>query len=306
MSEEIGNLISLINSIVALIVSVIALIYTVRTYLLKSGSSVRGSYGTCSSVCCEDKYVSSVTLENLKDRSTVIFSIYLKIGHNYFLEIENFESSPLILKPFEVYRKEYDAIDLYSVNMKRIRLDSLFNNKKVKKQLLLSTSDGKYVVNDYIRIWDPVVDFFKNHLTAVIKINRGTYKGKSYGGNTKFIVDIKFENGKEEVVAIYPRDYQIRRFKDFQLTKESLGSKEQFEKFLSEQVDLGNLVCSELSVHDIESWKQKNYDIQYKESFEAEYYNWFTYRVIGPVLTKYDSYRIRRKNKKTMSARKAN
>lgn len=111
MSEEIGNLISLINSIVALIVSVIALIYTVRTYLLKSGSSVRGSYGTCSSVSCEDKYVSSVTLENLKDRSTVIFSIYLKIGHNYFLEIENFESSPLILKPFEVYRKEYDAID---------------------------------------------------------------------------------------------------------------------------------------------------------------------------------------------------
>ncbi|ENO8808669.1 hypothetical protein ACFO1C_000575 [Photobacterium damselae] len=306
MSEEIGNLISLINSIVALIVSVIALIYTVRTYLLKSGSSVRGSYATCSSASCEDKYVSSVTLENLKDRSTVVFSIYLKIGHNYFLEIENFESSPLILKPFEVYRKEYDAIDLYSVSMKRIRLDSLFDNKKVKKQLLLSTSDGRYVVNDNIRMWDPIVDFFKNHFTAVIKINRGTYKGKSYGGNTKFIVDIKLENGKDEVIAIYPRDYEIRRFKDFQLTKESLDSKEQLENFFYEQVGLGNLVCSDLTVHDIESWNQENYNIQHKESFEAEYYNWFTYRVIGSVLTKYDSYRIRCKNKKMMSARKAN
>lgn len=305
MSEDIGNFISLINSIVALIISVIALIYTVRTYLLKSGSSVRGSYGISSSIFCEDKYVSSVTLENLKDRSTVIFSIYLKIGHNYFLEIENFESSPLILKPFEVYRKKYDPIDLYSVNMKRIRLDSLFDNKKVKKQLFLSTSDGKYLVNNYIHIWNPILDFFKNNLIKVIQINRGTYKGKSYGGNTKFIVDIKLENGKEEVVGIYPRDYEMTRFKDFQLTKESLESKEQLESFLYEQVNLGNLVCSEFTVHDIESWNQENYDVQHKESFEAEYYNWFTYRVIG-FFTKYASYRLRRKNKKTVSTRKAN
>lgn len=306
MNEEIGNFISLINSIVALIISVIALIYTVKTYLLKSGSNVRGTYRTCSSIFCDDKYVSSVTLENLKDRSTIIFSIHLKIGHNYLLEVENFENAPLILKPFEVYQKEYDAIDLYSVNMKRIRLDNLFNNEKVKKQLLLSTSDGKYVVNDYIHIWNPIVDFFKNNLTAVIIINRGTYKGKSYGGNTKFIVDIKLDNGKEEVVAIYPHDYERRRFNGFKLTEESLESKEQLENFLYEQVRLGNLLCSEITVHDIKSWNQENYDIQYKESYEAKYYNWFTYRVIGLVLTKYRSYWLRRTNKKTVSMRKVN
>ncbi|MGT0149174.1 hypothetical protein ACT691_03570 [Vibrio metschnikovii] len=32
-----------------------------------------------------------------------------------------------------------------------------------------------------------------------------------------------------------------------------------------EQVGLGNLVCSEITVHDIESWNQENYDIQHKE-----------------------------------------
>ena len=104
---SIEDLISVNISLVALIISIIALIYTVRTYLLKAGSNVRGSFGMCSSsVSSEDQYVTIITLENLKDRAIVIFKIYLKIGHNYFLEIENFNGEPLILKPFELFKKE--------------------------------------------------------------------------------------------------------------------------------------------------------------------------------------------------------
>ena len=70
-------LIPLMNSVVAMMISIIALIYTVKTYLLKSGASVRGSFGMCSSnVACEDQYVTSITLENLKDRAIVIFKIF--------------------------------------------------------------------------------------------------------------------------------------------------------------------------------------------------------------------------------------
>ncbi len=297
--------ISAINSIVALIVSIIALVYTIKTYLLKSGANVRASFGMCSSsVSCEDQYVTTVTLENLKDRAIVIFKIYLKIGHNYFLEVEDFGKDPLILKPFEAFKKEYDSIDLYSINMNRISLNKLFDDKKIKKRIVLSTSDGKYIVTSGIKHWDPVHDFFKNHLTAVIQPRRTIYKGRAYGINTKYIIDIKAEDGREEVIPIYPRDHEIKKFRKFQLTKECLESKEALEAYLYEQVGSGVLNCTEFTVHDMETWLKEAYESERKKTIEAEYYSWIFYKIFGPLLTKYSNYRLRQKNKKLKNANK--
>lgn len=298
MSNE--GFITISISLAALTISIIALVYTVRSHLLKSGSSVRGSFGMCSSsVSCEDQYITSITLENLKDRAIVIFKIYLKIGHNYFLEIDDFDNEPLILKPFEVFKKEYEPIDLYSINMNRIDLNDLFSNKKIKKRIVLSTSDGQYVVNSWIKRWDPVYDFFKNHLTAVIHPRRATYKGKSYGINAKYIVDIKTENGKEEVIPIYPRDHQIKKFRNFRLTKDSMESKDTLEAYLYEQVGLGVLNCTEITVHDMNTWFSEAYEDENKKIIKAAYYGWFMYKIVGPIITKYSDYRLRQKNKLT-------
>jgi hypothetical protein len=128
-----NTIVSLIVAIIALIVSVIALVYTAKTYRLKSGANIRGSYSIRSSIECEDKFLHEITLENLKDRPVVIFKIFLKLGHNYFIEIDDFEDSPLILKPFEVFHREYEPIDMYSVGMGRILLNDLFEKPKVKK-----------------------------------------------------------------------------------------------------------------------------------------------------------------------------
>lgn len=303
---KLETMVSAINSVVALIVSVIALAYTIKTYLLKSGANVRASFGMCSSsVSCEDQYVTSITLENLKDRAIVIFKVYLKIGHNYFLEIEDFEDSPLILKPFEAFKKEYESIDMYSVSMKRINLNKLFDNHKIKKQIVLSTSDGQYTVRSRIERWDPVYDFFINHLTAVIRPRRATYKGKSYGINTKFIVEIKTENGKEEVIPIYPRDYVIKKFRNFRLTEGSLRSKDALESYLYEQVGVGMLNCEEITVHDMKSWFEEAYEAENSKIIDAEYYSWFTYKVIGPAITKISDYRLKQKNRKAREANKS-
>lgn len=122
--------ISVINSIVALLVSVTALIYTVKTYLLKSGSQIRGRHSVTSTVYCDDKYVISIYLENMKDRATVIFKIYLLVGRNNYVEIEDFEDTPLIFQPFEVYSKTYDPIYFYAFNINRIKLNDLWSSKK--------------------------------------------------------------------------------------------------------------------------------------------------------------------------------
>lgn len=289
---------SAIIAISAMIVSLVALIYTVKTYILKSGTNIRGSYGKCSSsIYSDDQYVTNVTLENLKDRAIAIFEIYLKIGHNYFLEIETFDDQPLILKPFEVFYKEYDPIDLYSYGMSRIDLNKLLSNEKIKKQLVLSTSDGKYVVTSWIKRWNPIYDFFDNHLITVIQSCRTKYKGKSYGINVKYIVDIKMENGKEETIPIYPEDYKRKNFKKFNLSKESLDSKESLEEFLYEQVGNGLLNCKEITVHDFSVWRDEIYESENEKTIKAEYCNWFVYNFIGPLYTKLSDFRFHRKNR---------
>jgi hypothetical protein len=264
---------------------------------LKSGAFIRGSYSTCSSIKCEDKYISNVILENLKDRAVVIFKIYLKLGHNYFIEIDDFESEPLILKPFEVFKKEYEPIDFYSAGTERILLNNLFDNKSVKHQIVLSTSDGKYTVSERINHWDPIIDFFQNYMTIIIHPMRSTYKGKSYGSNAKFIVEFKMSGGKEEVIPIYPRDYEIKKFKHFSLAKEALASKEMLEEYLYEKVVEGKLNCEDITVYELDSWRNEVYEGENKKSITATYQSWFTYKIVGRISAIFSNYRLKRQNK---------
>ena len=134
--ELLNSLASMVTALVALIVSIIALVYTAKAYLLKSGAYIRGLYSICSSISCDDKYIHHMNLENLKDRAVVIFKIYLQVGHNYFIEIDDFEDNPLILRPFEIFYKEYDPIDLYSVGMGRILLNDLLDDKSAKQKIV--------------------------------------------------------------------------------------------------------------------------------------------------------------------------
>lgn len=293
-----SNIISSINSIVALLVSIAALIYTAKTYLLKSGSQVRGQFSVHSSISCEDKYVGSLALENMKDRATVIFKIYLLVGRNYFIELEDFEDNPLILKPFEIYAKQFDPVDFYSVSMKRINLNNLLDSKKTKSRLVLSTADGRYDVKEWINRWNPIVDFFRNHMTAVIQPIRSTYKGRSYGSNAKYIVDVKTASGKEETIAIYPRDYEVYRFRNFRIPREALDSKDAFEEFLYEKASEGNLNCVDIVVTDIEEWRKEIYKDHDGEVIEAKPYGWFTYVVLGRAFTILSDLKLKRKNRK--------
>ena len=51
-----------------------------------------------SSVDCDDPYLSSLVIENLKDRAITIFEIYLKVGSNCYIQVEDFGSKPLVLR----------------------------------------------------------------------------------------------------------------------------------------------------------------------------------------------------------------
>lgn len=295
----------LLISLIAIFISLIALTFVVRNYFRKSGIYVRGQYSVCSSSYCQDKYVSSIVLENFKDRPVVIFKIFLLAGRNYYIELEDFDEDPKILKPYEVYSKQYDPVDFYSINMRRVKLNGLLDSKEVRSQIVLSTSHGKYVVKEWIKRWDPIGEFFKNRMTALIHPMRSTYKNKCFGSEVKYIVDIKTEGGREETIPIYPRDYEIRKFRKFRLTRESLESKNSLEEYLLEQAFNGAFNCTDITVHDIEAWRNEHYSDDYKEVIEAKYYNWFMYFVVGRLLTKFSDMRLYFVNRKHRKANKA-
>ncbi|WP_273818153.1 hypothetical protein [Providencia rettgeri] len=286
---------------IAILISMIALIITLRNYIRKSGIHIKGLYCITSAVYAEDKYVSNITLENHKDRSVIIFKIFLKIGANYYIEIENFEHEPKILKPYESYTNNYDPIDFYSFNLERINLNKLFNSKKVKINIVLSTSHGKYVVKEFIKRWDPIHDFFKNHMTASILPMRPIEKIGYYGLEFKYLVKLHTEDGQHKTVPIYSTDTYFPNFNKFKITPESLSSRENLEIFLTEQAINGNLKCINVEVFDAELIRKKSYNHNFENTYEAIYYNSAYYLIIGRLLTVWSDiklYFINRKHKK--------
>jgi hypothetical protein len=181
--------------------------------------------------------------------------------------------------------------------MGRILLNDLFDDKSAKRRIVLSTSEGKYTVRKWIDYWDPVGDYFQNYMTEIIGPMRSTYRGKSYGSNAIFIVEFKFDGEKDEVIPIYPRDYEIKKFKKFNLTREALESKVTLENFLLERVVEGSLSCAEIKVHDLADWRKEVYESETKGVIKAKYQNWFTYYIFGRIASIYRNYRIKKQNK---------
>ena len=268
-----------------------------RRYVLKAGMRIRGSYIVTSSISCQDKYVSRIILENLKDRSVTIFAIYLRIGYNLYVVIKDFGDEPLTIKGFETYQADYQPLDFYAVNNRRLSVDTLIDDRKVKKRLVLSTSDGKYIVRKYIPEWSPVHDFFRNHMTGIAHPMRSTFKGKAYGSNTAFILEFKLEDGTEQVMPIYPRDHEVYRFRKFLLTTESLESKEALESLLKLQIERGNLPVKSVTVQDVRLWRENLYESHDPTPIKAQRTTAFRYYILGWVFTRISNWKIRKENK---------
>ncbi len=276
----------------------------IKAYRRKSGAYIRGSFSPSSSRDCNDEFIAQVVLENLKDRSVTIFGIYLRIGYNIYIEIEEFCGAPLTLKPFETYVKSFGPIEFYASSMTKISVNGLlFGNSKIKKHLFLSTSDGKYKVRSPIRGWSPVSDSFLNYFTAVLKPIRSMHRDGSIGGNVKFVVDFVKADGNIESVRLRPDDYRLKIFNDFNLTMESLESKEALEKFLQQRKDEGKIACNEIVVYDLPSWRVKTHEFCKGETIQLKPQGVFRYYVIGRAVSMFENWRVRRNNVRLAKAR---
>jgi hypothetical protein len=287
----------------ALAISLLALWYTMRAFALKAGTRIRGSFSFMSSISCADQYVSNIALYNLKDRAVAVFKIHLEVGRGYFIELEDFPGDPLILRPFEAWTRSYEPIEMYTVSMHRVSLKSLIDNRAVRKRLVLSTADGRYVVKDWIRVWNPILLFFQNNAAAVIRPRRSEFKGKAYGENALYVIELVRADGESEIVPVYKGDHRFQKFRQFRLTAAALESAVKLEEFLLEQAVAGVLECKDVKVSDLEAWRKEAYKDHSEPPLVLPPNTWFRYHIMGRLSNRIDTYRMRNENRRLAKQR---
>ena len=291
------SVIALYAAVCSFAVAALALVVAVRGDLRKAGIDIRSDISLASSIYSKEQWVSEVRLENVKDRAVTIYKIYLEVGHGLYLEVEDFSEAPQVLGPYSVYQKKYDPVEFYSGGMSR--LTGVFGDKKERRRIVLATSQGRYVTKAGVRAWDdPMVDsILNNYWTGIVRPERLTHKGRSYGSNARYLVVFGNSDGTEEVVPMYPEDVTIRRFRKFSITDESLESKESLESHLRKQAVAGNLTFNTLQVIDME-YSRKERLKNYLDTVAVTHQGWFEYRILGRCFTLWENWTMNRKNKK--------
>ena len=291
------NELALYIALASFAIAAFALVYAVRGDRRKTGLDIRCSFSVASAISSKEQWVAEVRLENVKDRSVTVYKIYLEVGHGLYIEVEDFTENPLTLGPYCVFQKKYDPIEFYSHGMSR--LTGVLENEKKRRRIVLTTSQGRHNPKLGIRTGDdPMIDsILKNYWTGVARPERWSFKGRCYGSEAKFIVTFAGNDGKEEIFAIYPRDHEIRRFRDFSLTEESLESKQALERLMQTQITAGTLSCNAFEVFDLEPYRRRVFK-DYSESIAVVHQGWFSHNVLGRCLTVWEKWILNRKNKK--------
>lgn len=226
----------------------------------------------------------------------VIFGIYLRLDHGYNLCIEEFEEDPFIISPFEVVRRKYDPLDGYSFNMKRLKIDALLENRR-RTKIMLSTTDGMITVKKPVFVNKPAYQWLKNHLIISIDINRTTFRGKSYGGATKYLVNLLNDDELIEAIPLYGREQSFKWFRDLGGGETDLASAGTVQKLFEKVIVDKKSKANRVEVIDYQAILSKRYADYNLESSVAERHNWFFVHAVGRLWTVWDTRRLRRWNK---------
>lgn len=283
---------------ISLSLAFLSVYLAIQNHRRKTGAHIRGAFTSCQSRDCDDDFVAEIILENRKDRAVTVFGIYIRIGFNLYLTLEQFEDEPLTLKPFETYVKSFGPIEFYVVNLRKIAVRNLLSNPNVKKRIYLSTSEGKYKVRTLVPRWSPTLEYFANHATGLLQPVRSIHNGRSIGSNVKFVIDFVNANDKVQTIPIRGDDYQLKLFRDFSLTRESLLSKEALEQYLHQMQEDGRLSSKNVVVYDAEAWRARVHDEYNAPPLKAEPLGFIRYYVFNALSTRYQNLRAARRNRR--------
>lgn len=141
----------------SIIVAFFALWLTLENYLRKSSLKITGNlefyhHQTKLSAYSYDSGIQSFQLNNYKDKTVVIYKVYLRLKRNLYIEILDVSNEPILLKAYDTYFKKLKS-PLYYIMNNQPRM--IKNTNLSKAKLYLDTNEGKYKVKKGFKHWIP-------------------------------------------------------------------------------------------------------------------------------------------------------
>jgi hypothetical protein len=195
---------TIIFGVFGFVVAVIATVFAAAQHNLKTSTKISATSGSGSSAYYRDEYVTSVVLENHRDKAEAIFGIYLRLGRNLYITLEDFQETPLILPPFEIVQRNYQPISGYGCNGYSVDINKVLgNSKKWPKRIVLATSRGKYITKKWKKGWNPIVDSLLNNNIVTLETYSAEYQPlngemRTVPSNALYIVRYKNDDGERQ------------------------------------------------------------------------------------------------------------
>ena len=300
-------------TLLSLIIATIAGLITYFTYKLKIGQKAKA--------CCTITYpkglpyISSVIIENLKDKELVIHDIYVRFGPDIYVDLLDKDFSDkysIVVPPLGVKEIKFGPAFMYNVNTHRVSVGNLFNNTKYK--IVLSTSHGKLICKDWDKGWSAISESLCNHHVVVAHPNRiystssVYYKNNheapaidysSYSDEVKYVVKLITKDGETMFCKIYDNDKKIKLFKDLMFSEEVLKDEDSIKKYLN-KAKKKELVCfSKIEeIYNVRKMMDSTLELYQDEIIELKSESPLHFYTLGYINSKWEDIKLLWSNRK--------
>ena len=299
--------------LLSIIIATIAGVFTYFTYKLKIGQKARACCGITYSK--DLPYISSVIIENQKDKDLVIHEVYVRFGPDIYIDLLDKDYSDrynIVVPPLSVKEIKFGPVFMYNVNTQRVDVGALFKTTKYK--VVLSTSHGKLICNDWNKGWSAISESLSNHHVVVAHPNRiystssVYYKDNfetpavdysSYSKEVKYVVKLITKDGEKMYCEIYDSDRKIKLFKDLTFSEDVLKDEDSVRKYLNKAKDkkLVNFTKIE-EIYNVRKMMDSTLELYQDEIIELRSESPLHFYTIGCINSKWESIKRWWENKK--------
>lgn len=262
-------------ALATLVISAFAALYAWQSVRLKKSVKIQSQIiGGHTPQGFTDKYPRTVLLQNLKDKSEAIFGIYMKVGHNLYIKLEDLQDDPIIIGPFETISRTYGPVSLYGMNMRRLDLNRMLEDPKIKKRIVLHTSHGRHVTKTRKKYWNPILDVLSGSGIGLATAHWITEpklpKIKSIPFNAKYVVEIQKDQDKKYYSYITETGN-----KDLGITQEHLQNPNELKEVIEKTFGSRDYYPSSIEIFSVEDNQELIYLQEfYKDSVEFKVSSW--------------------------------
>ncbi|TCB59600.1 hypothetical protein [Acinetobacter terrae] len=134
-----------------------AVAFALENYLRKTDLNISGkvelhSNEATKSGCSYDVGVANFELNNYKDKTVVIYRVYLYLKEGFYIELLNSKKKPILLKAYDTYYQDFKRPLYYMLDNDS---KTIQNVEFSKAKLYLDTNEGRYRVKKSIENWNP-------------------------------------------------------------------------------------------------------------------------------------------------------